>query len=53
MFATISAKGVLRIEPETPIESYALDKWIRENSDVVLPENLIIHIQQVLKEEDD
>lgn len=31
MKANIDAAGTLTIEPETPLESYALQKWSAEN----------------------
>ena len=31
MKATIDEKGMLRVEVETPLESYALRKWVNDN----------------------
>lgn len=31
MRATINHAGLLTIEPETPLEAYALGKWAQEN----------------------
>jgi len=43
MKATIDAKGMLTIESETPLESYALQKWCNDHLQTMCRDILIKH----------
>lgn len=49
MDATIDECGILIIQAETPLESYALNNWAKNNfsdrcSDAISTENIVINI---------